>query len=436
MERFIMKKTIDLSQEQIEVLKNAISHGNLDIDEVRNQNNAMKRIEILKAHENFCRIWQASDGRWKTKLPDESKKSGCRLLAKSSRENLENAVIEHYKLLESDKRKESVTLATLYPIWREQQINKGLSSRTIRILDENWKKYYENDNIVNQPIKNLTVADLEDWCNSLINKNHMNKQKYYNVTRIIRDCFRLSYKKGLISTNVFQKIEIDPRIFTAPPIYKDKDRVFLKSEQDDIKELALVDFSENDSLACLGIILCFEIGTRLGELVALKWLDIDYNIPDHICIQRMESKAERTDAKGNYLPAERIVVNHTKTQAGLRDVFLSPYARKLLEMARHWHTEHHIESEYIFVNKSGQRLYSTAFDSRIEKYCSHLGIKTKRMHSIRRTYISKLFDGDVNISTIQQMCGHADKQTTLRNYVYDQCDLSERNAKIEQALRS
>ena len=26
-----MKKTIDLSQEQIEVLKNAISHGNLDL---------------------------------------------------------------------------------------------------------------------------------------------------------------------------------------------------------------------------------------------------------------------------------------------------------------------------------------------------------------------------------------------------------------------
>ena len=426
----------NLTNEELEILQIGVANGTIDLNEVREENNAMNRKEILIAHEEFCKIWQASDGRWKTKIPDATKKAGYRLIAKSSKENLENAIIEHYKALEAKKKKDSITLASLYPIWRKQQINNGRSSRTIRIHDENWKKYYENDNIVNQPIKKLTVADLEDWCNSLVNKNHMTKKKYYTVTRIIRDCFKQSYKKGLISTNVFQKIEIDPRIFTAPPIYKDKDRVFLKSEQDSIKELALADFNKNDSLACIGIILCFEIGTRLGELVALKWSDIDYNIPNYICIQRMESKLEQTNEQGNYLPAERIVVDHTKTQAGLRDVFLSEYAKELLGMIRNWHTKHHITSEYIFVNKSGQRLYSTGFDSRIKKYCSHLGIKTKRMHSIRRTYISKLFDGNVNISTIQQMCGHADKQTTLNNYVYDCSDLSERNAKIEQALRN
>lgn len=429
-----MKKIADISQEQIEVLKNAIDHGILDIDEVRNRNDIMKRKDILIEHKKFCNIWLATDGRWKTKIPDESKKTGWRILARTSKENLENGIVDYYTTRE--KAKATDTLATLFPVWREQQINKGRSTRTIRIHDEHWKKYYQNSDIVNRPLKRLTVADLEDWVNALVTKNSMNKKKYYNVTGIIRGCFKLAYKKMLIPKNIFEEIEIEPRIFTASPIYKDKDRVFLKSEQDNIKKLALADFKENSSLACIGVILCFEIGTRLGELVALKWSDIDYNIPDHICIQRMESKAEQTDTNGNYQPAKRIVVNHTKSKAGLRDVYLSTYAKELLDMIRFWHTEHHIDSEYIFVNSYGQRLYSTAFDSRIKKYCSHLGIKTKRMHSIRRTYISRLFDDNINISTIQQMCGHADKQTTLRNYVYDRCDLSERNAKIEHALRN
>ena len=394
-----MTYKVNFTKEEIKLLKSCVASGIIDLNEVRNQNNAMKRIEILKAHEEFCKVWQATDGRWKTKIPDATKKGGYRLIAKSSKENLENAIIEHYKALEAEKKKDSTTLATLYPLWKEQQVNKGRSSRTIRCYDDMWKKYY-------------------------------------NVTTSIRGCFKMAYKMKIIPVNEFEAMEIEEQNFADKPVYKDTDRVFLKSEQERLVKFALQDYSAKDSVASIGIVLCFELGVRLGELVALKWSDISYNLPDYIYIQRMESKIERTDEQGNYLPAKRVVVNHTKTKRGIRDVYLSSYAKELIEIIRNWHTRHHITSEYIFVNELGERLYSSAFAYRIENYCKHLGISVKRMHCIRRTYISKLFDGNVNISTIQKMCGHADKQTTLNNYVYDRSDLDERNAKIEQALRN
>ena len=426
----------NFTKEEVELLKSCVASGIIDLNEVRNKNTAMKKTEILIAHEEYCKIWQASDGRWKTKIPDATKKGGYRLIAKSSKENLENAIIEHYKALEAEKKKDSITLATLYPLWKEQQVNKGRSSRTIRIYDEVWKKYYHNDDIVNRTLKELTVADLEDWCNALITTYNMSKKKFFNVTVIIRGCFKMAYKKRIVSVNEFDTIEIEEQNFADKPVYKDTDRVFLKSEQERLVKFALQDYYAKDSVASLGIVLCFELGVRLGEVVALKWSDISYNLPDYIYIQRMESKIERTDEQGNYLPAKRVVVNHTKTKRGIRDVYLSSYAKELIEIIRNWHTRHHITSEYIFVNELGERLYSSAFAYRIENYCKHLGISVKRMHCIRRTYISKLFDGNVNISTIQKMCGHADKQTTLNNYVYDRSDLDERNAKIEQALRN
>lgn len=424
-----------LTKEVFSELQTAVLHGNIDLDDVRNRNDIMRRNQILKVQKDFYTIWQATDGRWKTKVPDPSTKSGVRLLAKSKRENLENSIIEHYKKLEDEEKTKSSTIFTLYPIWKEQQKNKGRSSRTIRIYDDFWRKYYKDSAIVNIPINKLNVGDLEDWCYSLIRTYSMNKKKYNNVTVIIRNCFKIAYKRKIISENEFSKIEIESFSFADAPVYKNDDRVFLKSEKAKVTQLAFDDYYTKHSLACLGIVLCFEIGCRLGELVALKWEDISYNIENHICIRRMESKIEKTDKDGNYLPAIRKVVNHTKTKNSIRDVYLSEHAREILNMIKEWHRQHNINCEYIFVNEQGQRLYSTAFDSRIEKYCEHLGIKVKRMHAIRRSYISTLFDGGVNISTIQKQCGHADKQTTLNCYVYDTSDLEERTRLIEKALQ-
>lgn len=140
----------------------------------------MKRIEILIAHEEFCKIWQASDGRWKTKIPDATKKGGYRLIAKSSKENLENAIIEHYRALEAEKKKDSTTLATLYPLWKEQQVNKGRSSRTIRRYDDMWKKYFENESIVSRDITKLTVAELENFINKLSSCKKGCRKSYQN----------------------------------------------------------------------------------------------------------------------------------------------------------------------------------------------------------------------------------------------------------------
>lgn len=153
----------------------------LDMSNIQNPDDTiMKRTEILIAHEEFCKIWQASDGRWKTKIPDATKKGGYRLIAKSSKENLENAIIEHYRALEAEKKKDSTTLATLYPLWKEQQVNKGRSSRTIRRYDDMWKKYFENESIVSRDITKLTVAELENFINKLSSCKKGCRKSYQN----------------------------------------------------------------------------------------------------------------------------------------------------------------------------------------------------------------------------------------------------------------
>lgn len=73
----------------------AINNGIINMDDILNHANDMKRDEIISNHP--FEIWQASDGRWKTYLVDESKKNNRRLIAKSTRDKLTDAIVKDYE---------------------------------------------------------------------------------------------------------------------------------------------------------------------------------------------------------------------------------------------------------------------------------------------------------------------------------------------------
>ncbi|MCM1560078.1 MAG: tyrosine-type recombinase/integrase [Butyrivibrio sp.] len=66
---------------------------------------------------------------------------------------------------------------------------------------------------------------------------------------------------------------------------------------------------------------------------------------------------------------------------------------------------------------NGHIMYPDAVDAQIKRGCEHIGIKTKTMHKIRKTYGSILLHNGVNISAVKDMLGHADETTTLKHYI-------------------
>ena len=110
------------------------------------------------------------------------------------------------------------------------------------------------------------------------------------------------------------------------------------------------------------------------------------------------------------------VVSHTKTAAGDRFVPLTSEAQKLIDTARQYQKEHHYpDNGYIFSIKDKpltERCISTLYT----KYCKKLGIIQKSSHKARKTFVSNLLSNGVNINTVRQAAGHADKRTTY-NYL-------------------
>ena len=95
-------KQLNNDKVTVELLNNLAKRDNLNRDDVlKALDDMMKRNTILKQHKDNYKVWQAKDGRWKTKLPDGSKYG--KLVAKATLENLENSIVKHYKSLEMEK---------------------------------------------------------------------------------------------------------------------------------------------------------------------------------------------------------------------------------------------------------------------------------------------------------------------------------------------
>ena len=388
----------------------------------------LKRNEIIQKHINeVSAIWKGKNGRWYTYLPKPNKEGGGRrLVAKRSEQQIIGAIIAYY---EDDSK--AYTIKSLYPIWQEYKSLHTSSSSYIHRINNDWIKYYLHDNIINKPISQLTKIDFDIWAHNVIKTYQLTKTQYYNMSIIIRQLLDFAKEKGIITNNLFREVSIQKKLFHNSPKPASNSQVFLTSEQPCIENEAWMDYRESSNSACLAILLDFQVGIRLGELVALKWGDIESSNILHI--QRMERKIHVMSADGTWKTGEYEICNHTKSEVGNRRIYLTTEALNILSIIKSNSTSCK-DNDFIFLDQNGNRLHARAIDYRIRKYCKKIGISSKSMHKIRKTYISTLVDAGLNINTIRELVGHADERTTLKNYTFDRNPENLIHSQLEKAL--
>ena len=146
-------------------------------------------------------------------MPDKEKKDGRRQVVKSSKEKLIEAIIEYYTTDTKKFQMTKITLMTLYKDWLSYKAKHIPSTRSLRIIDEFWKKYYVNTPIINIPIINLKKLDLDNWAHDIIHRYDMTKKEYYNMAIIFRQSLDFAVEKDIIPINPFNSFKIDSKLF-------------------------------------------------------------------------------------------------------------------------------------------------------------------------------------------------------------------------------
>ena len=142
-------------------------------------------------------------------------------------------------------------------------------------------------------------------------------------------------------------------------------------------------------------------GVREGELLALKWKDIDFK-NNKLKIQRQYTVGELKET--------------LKTSSSYRTIDLCPTLIKILKEHRRQQTR---LSEFIFINSAGnihnpRNLIQRRFEPLLEKMFGDK--KYMRFYDLRGTYVDILLAEGVPLKYIQSQVGHSNFLTTMNAY--------------------
>lgn len=412
------------AEKDIQWLIEATKKNIIEKDDVQAIMDTLKRKTLMKQHP--YKVWQLPDGRWRTYIPDASKKTKRRAITKTDLIDLQDAVIDY--LLNAppkNRSKSAITLKALYPEWLDYKSIHTRAKTSIMRINSDWKRYYLEDDIINRPITELSKLFLDSWLHEKIQEYDMTKNQYYNFSMILRQTLDYAVDAGYLEKNLLHDIKIDGRrLFKKVRKKPSETQVFTEEEFKKLRLLAWDDFNNHVKtyeLSPLAVLFQFETGVRIGELCALRYEDC-LEKEGMIHVQRML----RRDTGE--------IVDHTKNY-GDRFVYLTSEAKRIIQSARQRQRELAVDSDgYIFSITSQPLKYRPVADL-YEKYCNYIGTAHKSSHKARKTYISKLIDGRVNINTVRAMAGHSDERTTYNSYVFDRCTEAERYQMIENALK-
>jgi integrase len=155
-------------------------------------------------------------------------------------------------------------------------------------------------------------------------------------------------------------------------------------------------------------------GLRLGELLALRWRDVDWS-GNAITISRALSVGIEGETKSGHV---RRVPMSDQAAAALDRVSKRDDFTDL--------------NEFVFCNAVGQAIDGSALRRRYKYARDRAGMRPLRWHDLRHTFGSTLAASGIDLITIKSVMGHADLKTTAR-YLHAKSE-AEMAARFTQAF--
>jgi integrase len=281
---------------------------------------------------------------------------------------------------------------------------QATSGTTVAEAAEEWLRYIEEDRLrkpstvkgyrwmVNAQILpafgtrrlvDVTTAEIERWVMSMSGRPSSRRKALV----LLRGIFGRARKAFGLAHNPVADVE-------KPPVRQSGDiEVFSPKEV-----WALVRAAGDEQDAAIYLMAAFT-GMRRGELLALRWRDVDF---------------ERSSVR---VRASYYAGALTTPKSGkVRTVPLAPNAADALRGLQA-QREPLDEDDLVFVGPRGAYVDGSALRRRYKQALDRAGLRRLRFHDLRHTFGTRMI-AKADIRRVQEWMGHADVQTTMKYLHY------------------
>ena len=342
---------------------------------------------------------------------------------KELREKEELAKIDQHDGIKTETRQ--ITVNELFDMWCD--LKRGIKDNTL----QNYKYMY---NMFVRPsfgklrVTAVKKSDVKRFYNKLADDRILKVATIDTVHNILHQSFNMAVDDNIIRANPTENMLKELK--KAHNFTKEKRKALTVDEQKLLINYLRTNQQYNHWYPVFAVML--GTGMRVGELVGLRWCDIDLE-EGNINVNHTLVYYNKGDGNGCSFS-----INTPKTKAGERTIPMMDFVKEAFLLEKRNQEEMGITcrasidcyTDFIFVNRFGDVQHQGTLNKairRIIRDCNdEVLLKSKEKtpvllppfscHSLRHTFTTRMCEEGVNVKVIQDILGHKDISTTLDIY--------------------
>ena len=352
-------------------------------------------------------IRKRKDGRWEGRYTAGYDQETGKRIIKNVLCKTQAEVKEKLKTAISESQQLDVSKAGAYTVssWMKMWYEVYAEPR----IRPNTKAYYTNyienhiiPGIGSVPLEKLTTIQIQRFYNNLQKSGRVQRKNFpelrgkslsprvvRGVHTLLHNCLEQAVAERLILTNPAQGCKL--------PQLEKKEMKILPQEK---IGMYLAEAERRGLLAAFYLELT--TGLRRGELLGLKWTDVD--------LDRGVLKIQRAISRQN----GKVVEAPLKTKNAYRTLPMSADAIDVLMQQRRKTGN----SEWVFPSPTGGPMSPDSVLHMLQRVLKRAGLPRIRFHDLRHTFATMALQNGVDVKTVSSMLGHYSAGFTLDTYAH------------------
>ena len=301
----------------------------------------------------------------------------------------------------------------LFELWIKY-IKPNVKVRTFKMYE------YIVNNYISQKIGDKNLSDinynfLQNFVYELSNtkstktNRKLSSNTIAGIIQVLKSGFKFAVDMEFVLKNPSKKIKLPQQV--------EKEVKALNREEQKTLETYCINHSTKNYI---GIIVSLYTGIRLGELLALRWDDIDFDKK----IMKIQKTRYQIIIDGKYTN----IIDNPKTKKSNRII---PLPCKLIKMLLKY--KKISKSQFVISNKKGEMVDVRSYQRTFSSILAKCNLKHYGYHSLRHTYATRALELGVDIKTLSELLGHSSVTITLNRYTHS---LMEHKTKIMNKICS